>query len=182
MKLVTYFDLEDAIYNVNNSFGLYKIVRNNRKRWLGSSLPLYAAIDYACWQDIEVTLQFLALQFGMVLSAEVMGHLLTQNDIYQLNSCSDLKRLVASLQELNISTDYSLLSQSEVYDNRVHVEFNSSKIPEVVSSKYILIPSYDFHGKIVDTSIEQEHVMGSREYILSLGSPSKNYRKVCSFA
>ncbi len=45
-----------------------------------------------------------------------------------------------------------------------------------MEKKYILVPTYDYLGEIQSTSILQEHVVGSKIYVLSLGSEAKEYR------
>ena len=37
--------------------------------------------------------------------------------------------------------------------------------------KYISLPSYNYNGEITETLILQEHVIGSKEYILSINKP-----------
>ena len=43
-----------------------------------------------------------------------------------------------------------------------------------------MVPSYTFNGDIKDTSVLQEHIIGSKEYVLSLGSPKKVWKPAYS--
>jgi len=42
-----------------------------------------------------------------------------------------------------------------------------------MEKKYINVPVYDSIGDIKTVSIEQEHIIGSKQYVLSLGSPNQ---------
>ena len=100
-------------------------------------------------------------------------------DHYKEDSSNNLKRLVSILKELNVDTTYELLKKSECYHKIYNLKLNEKKIPQIIESKYILLPSYDYKGDITNTSLLQEHVVGSKTYVLSLGKPSK---KVVKFA
>ena len=93
---------------------------------------------------------------------------------------NNLKKLVSKLNDINIATDYDLLKQSELYERKYKIEFNESKIPIIMENKYVLVPSYNYKGDVKDTSILQEHFVGSKDYILSVGSPSKKLTLVNS--
>lgn len=103
-------------------------------------------------------------------------------DQYADQSSDNLKKLVSQLEDLNVSTDYDLLLKSEVYDKKYKVEINKEQLPHLAESKYIFVPSYTYNRDKKDTSILQEHIVGSKEYILSLGSPKKVLRKAYSGA
>ena len=45
-----------------------------------------------------------------------------------------------------------------------------------MESKYILVPTYDFNNNIKNTSILQEHIVGTDKYVLSIGSPKKELK------
>lgn len=103
-------------------------------------------------------------------------------DFYADKSSRSLKKLVSQLENLNISTSYDLLLQSEVYHKKYKIEVNKEQLPHLAESKYIFVPSYTYSGDKQDTSILQEHIVGSKEYILSLGSPKKVLSKAYSVA
>ena len=71
-----------------------------------------------------------------------------------------------------------MLLQSEVYDKRIKIDLNESKIPLLMQEKYVFVPAYGFDGKEKEVSLLQEHEIGSRTYVLSVGEPEKQYRRV----
>ena len=45
-----------------------------------------------------------------------------------------------------------------------------------MEEKYILVPTNDFNNNIKNVSIKQEHIIGSTDYVLSIGSPKKELK------
>lgn len=56
------------------------------------------------------------------------------------------------------------------------VEVNKKQLPHIAEEKYILVPSYTYNGDTKDTSVLQGHIVGSKQYVLSLGSPKKVFK------
>lgn len=84
----------------------------------------------------------------------------------------DLQKLSLQLNELNVKTSGELLLDSKVYHKQHKFVLSEKGIPGIMQNKYINIPTYD-NGDIKETSILQEHKIGTKEYVLSLGSPTK---------
>lgn len=177
MKLVINYDLMDAICNVNEPLTLLKVVRNKKVDYLTFNVPFFSIIDFLIESQSLEFFGTLGLQMGVVVATHMGIDLLCSRivgaDQYGYKSAKDLKKLVGQLDALNISTSYDLLLKSEVYDKKHKVEINKDHLPYIAESKYILVPSYTYNGDIKDTSVLQEHIIGSKEYVLSLGSPKK---------
>ena len=85
----------------------------------------------------------------------------------------DIKRLAIQLKDLNISTGKELLMDSYVYEKEYKlVNKEDSIIPKIYQKKYIMIPVYD-DGEIKEVSLLQEHIIGSKYYVISYGEPTK---------
>lgn len=83
--------------------------------------------------------------------------------------------LLGELSDININTNYELLSNAYEYDSTYKFEVNDSKIPHLKEEKYIMVPVIK-DGEEKEVSLVQEHVVGSKEYILSYGSPQKKLK------
>ena len=112
----------------------------------------------------------MGLQFGFLIMFEFFVGAVINTDRYKNISEIDLKQLVTKLKDLNVNTSYDLLRKSELDDKEYRFRLNEHKLPELVESKFILVPSYNFDGEIKASHIEQEHVVGSKVYTLSIGS------------
>ena len=174
MNIITNFDLENAIYNVNRKLTPLKIIKNNKVIWAKINLPVYTALDYIIADgDIKTIGGILLSQFGLSIAIVYMLNSSLGVDFYQMISERDLRDLLKSFKDSEINTSFDLLKKSEVYEKKYNVRLNEKKLPELVQSTYILVPTYDSFGDVKDTSVLQEHVMGDDEYILSFGKPQK---------
>lgn len=84
----------------------------------------------------------------------------------------ELCDLSLKLNQLNIKISGELLLDSIEYYKEHKFVLSENGIPGVMQNKFINIPVYN-DGDIEETSILQEHKIGTRQYVLSLGSPNK---------
>lgn len=82
-----------------------------------------------------------------------------------------LKVLAQQLRNQNIDITYENLLKSNVYHRKYKLDMEGT--PGIIRERYISIPTYDYNGMQTTTSILEEHKIGSRKYILTLGSPKK---------
>lgn len=170
MKLIINYDFIDAIRNVNEPYNTYKIIRNSKKD-LGLKIPFWAVANYAIWQNIPDTMLWLCIQFYIDTFCKALEYKMTGIDPYEDKAYKRLQRLVLQFNDINLSTDIDLLLQSELYYKKHKVDLSDGKVPSLMEEKFIYVPTYKYDGDVDVTSVQQEHVVGSREYVLSLGSP-----------
>ena len=178
MKLVINFDFINAVLDVNQKFGPFKIIRNNKKRWFMVNFPFYMIIDCVVLKKASSVYTALSFQFFLLIIKELMIKSIIGKDIYKEESIKKLKILSSSLKKLNINTDYDLLLSSTLYSRKYKINFNKDEIPNILESKYILVPTNDFNNSVKEVSILQEHNVGSNTYVLSIGSPKKEFSLV----
>ena len=86
---------------------------------------------------------------------------------------SELLGLVTQLNNLNIKVNLDLLKEANVY----HKKYSLLKDGRVgiMRERYIEVPTYDNSNNTNTTtaSIKEEHVMGTRKYVLTLDTPKK---------
>lgn len=177
MKLVINYDFFNEVKNVKESYGVLKVVRNNNMRYI-KQIPMWGLIDYALIQNIPSASLILLFQYMLMISGDMLADKACGIDTYATFASKKLKKLVSDLEELNVKTNYDLLLQSKLYDKRYKIDFNNDNLPIIKHEKYLYVPSYNFDGKIKDTSILQEHMLGSGNYVLSVGEPEKKYNKI----
>lgn len=88
----------------------------------------------------------------------------------------ELLMLEKRLQALEVRTTAELLKESKVIKTSYQLAFNDDKLPVLRQEKYITISLSNGYEQI----FLQEHNMGSKNYELSGGNPTKSlkYRKV----
>ena len=176
MKLIINYDFIEAIYNAKEKFSLSKSWHNNlpHNLWF---IPFAVGLSAINGSDAYTTVQLTTMGFGLISSADILTDAIvykfTGDDTYEMKARRLLKELVVKLEDLNIRTDYDSLLQSELYEKHYKVDVNDGFLPKILEEKYVLVPGRFFRGEMEDISVLQEHVVGSKEYVLSLGSPSK---------
>ncbi len=170
MKIEINFDLLDKAREAKTGFSLNRTVRYVIPRTIAASAG-YAALELATSASPEKILNgvpiFLLLYGAPFLIANGMLY-----KRWKDLSIRELRILSKLLSDININTSYELLLDSENYKTEYKLKFDESKIPYIKQDKYINIPVYN-DGDIKEVSLVQEHVIGSKKYSLSYGSPSK---------
>ncbi len=187
MKIITDFDFCNAVKDVNGNILLFKVVRNNQKRY-AHLFPIYSAIALICKQyadlDAREVISIIIRTYGYLISIETIAQMIVKIlnqdhlDAYTEKSIRNLKRLVTLLERINVSTNYEKLLESELYTKKYSLDTEDRTIPAIMSKKYIYVPAYGYDGEEKTVSILQEHVIGSKEFILSQDEPDREYRRV----
>ena len=171
----------NAIRNVREPYSLMKLVRNKKRLYLGLDLPIALILDYSYAKDIPTMIPMLGMQFCLLVFPDMLATKIVGIDIFKEKSDSDLKKLIPQLNQLNISTNFEKILKSEEYEREYKLQKEDGKLPEFQEHKYIMMPCYDLYSgnnnADREVSIHQEHVVGSKQYVLSLGSPTKTVRQ-----
>ncbi len=180
MKIMINYDFVEALRNVNEPFGPMKVVRNNMYQHLKFNYPLVLTFDTiycTLGNRLDILPWMLGVNVliteGIPIASAYMANKVVGGDLYKKMSEVKLAKLVSEFNNNYISTDYDLLLQSEYYDHIMEVNTSDNKMPVIVSKKYVLVPTYTYSKDVEDTSIEQEHVLGTTDYVLSVGTPKK---------
>lgn len=173
MKLIINYDLLNRIKESETGMNLQKnIIRELKVQSVAFSMS--CAIDLAILGKAYIfkNLLFCGIYFvpGFVMLNAIDMAFQTNN---KRRANMELILLSLRLKDINISTSLDLIKESQVYKTEYKIIKNKDKIPVIKQDKYIMIPTYNGMGDIVETSILQEHNLGSKEYILSIGNPNK---------
>ncbi len=173
MKLDINYDLIEKIKEANTGISLV----NSNKRVLkrtASCMPICALFNIADGNLGLIMIDMFMLS-GMFLSNETLKIMLLRN-IRQKIAEQDLNELLGKLQTIDVRTNYENLTGANLY--KTEYSFNSDK-NRLEQRKYINIPVSDKWG-VKNISICQEHMIGSKEWSLSIGSPKEQESKVYS--
>jgi hypothetical protein len=183
MKLTINYDLIRKTLQAKENFGISKVISKHFKKasyWFGIS----ATFNLAIGRRIEEALFSAIITANMILTLDVMEDLSKYKkfgDIDRKKDMHDLDNLANQLENANINTTGKLLLHSKEYETKYKIKLNEKKLPYLLQEKYILVPTYNnYSGDIKETSLLQEHEIGSKTYVLSLGSPSKKFKPAFS--
>lgn len=184
MKIIINYDFIKELQNANKPFDPMKIVKNNIFTNYRLVLPLYITLDAIILArgDIQSLINNIGLQAFLLKVPDFLAAITiykeTGYDPYKIKAESKLLKLADEFNNINVTTDYDLLLQSVYYDHIVRINLDENKVPIITSKKYVLVPAHSYSGDIEEVSIEQEHIIGNKEYILSVGTPQKARRLV----
>lgn len=187
MKLNINYDLIDKIQEAQGKYKLQRLSKDTFKYALryGFSYPLYTTLNSLtdlnnnlittdqAFIDIAVSIGITLGLLGLgIATVDMLLEKCTGKSNEQI-AIEELRRLSVKLNNLNVKTSGELLLDSKEYYKEHKFVFSESGVPAVMQNKFINIPTYN-NGSIEETSILQEHKVGSKKYVLSLGSPTKS--------
>ena len=178
MNIRINYDFFDALYDSSTPFSPLKVLRNmiTSNAYCQAFIVIATASDLIGRKTIgksllENSLCLFATSFAISVPCALM-----KVDPLKSSADRDIDELVGSLKSLEVNTDKNLIRQSKKDGRNYKFRLNDKKIPQFVETKFILMPSYNINGEIEDTDIKQEHVIGTKTYILSKGSKAKKVK------
>ena len=178
MKLAINYDLMDRICDAREPYNTLKIVRNHKNEWIRQRIPILILLNIFLKPSVLATVFVVVTQNGIDILSGTMVHKINNEDYYALRAEEDLKKLVLQLQSSFVDTDYDLLLKSEESLRKYKIKINEKKFPCLLEEKYILVPTKTQTDDVIETSLLQEHIVGSKQWTLSLGSPTKQKKLV----
>lgn len=178
MKLKINYDFFEKIKDVKEPHNPLKIIRNN-KNFIVLYLSFCTVFDLLIFDSFDKFLSKVLIDFSILFGGASLTcaiELLLEIDDYAKMAKENLKKLASSLNSLHLNTNYELLLESQLSCKQYKINLNEKKIPQILESKYILVPTYNYNNEIKNVSILQEHVVGSKTYELTLGSPKRKFK------
>jgi hypothetical protein len=180
MKIVNNYDLIEKVNDSKGKIDLKKIIFEKIKLTLPYFF-LMIGVDYIPgvksegidWGNL---IQWITTMLGVQVLMK-LGFVFARKYSTVMSADSELLRLLVKLREAGIKTDLELLKDAK--EDTVEYKFiNEDARLKLRENKYILVPTNDGFGGIKDVSVLQEHNIGSKVYVLSLGSPKKYAKPV----
>jgi len=170
VKIEINYDLLYKINEAKTGFSLDKSAKYILPRMLAAS-TLFALLNLSQGNMYERFMRGIMLYLVLYGTSYSLSSLILKNT-YKDIAIEQLKLLSCKLKDIHISTNYELLQKSYQYKTNYKIKFNESFIPRLKQDKYIMVPTY-VNGEEKETSLVQEHIIGSKSYSLSYGSPKK---------
>lgn len=173
MQLQINYDFFEELYNAREPFSALKIVRNKRKI-LAIDSVLFFTVNYLISENVGIALSVDAIQVAVFTAIEYLTGKYSKTDPYYISSALELKLLVNRLRSIGIDTNYDKILKAELYDKNFRIDSSKGKLPSIIEEKYFFLPT------LADEPISmvQKHEIGSKEYILSRGKPTKQTNHV----
>lgn len=181
MKLIINYDLLNRIKDTQKEFKLQRIFERSL---IDVSKDCLKYHPFLLIFHLSVKVPFSVMFSGGLITSILYFFVWEPYNYLQIKYLQNvyeqqLQHLSIELDKIYVKTSKDLLKESKLYHTDYELKLTDKKIPYILQKKYINIPTYD-NGDIKDTSVLQEHKLGSKEYYLSRGSVSKGYvRQYC---
>ena len=170
MKLIINYDLINEIRKANTGFNLQRF---------SSKMVLFLGVT------TPVTLMLLAQGHETVIRSSVFGivHAITLfggselalKSYNQRYADFNLNSLASSLTSINIYTSVDSIKKARLYKTQYKLIHEGK--PAIQQNNFIMLPTTGTFNAD-EISLQQEHIIGSKEYVLSIGEPKKAHSKV----
>lgn len=168
MKITIPFDLSEKVKEANKGYSLKKCVKKG-VMLVGLNSIIGAVINLGVDAPaIAYPIDFLI--YAGIHSATVGIPAATQKDDVKYLSKLTLALLIPELGSINVPTEVNNILDSQVYKTEYKTDFKEKKVEQ---KKYINIPVKNASGES-EISVCQEHILGSDQWDLSVGSPTKS--------
>ena len=163
MKVIVNYDIMERVRTANKGFKLEKLVG----RIAFSALPPFALYAFSNYPN-NVAIAGLSGYAVSTIVALIVLHKYSPiiDEAVKEEADDDLKDLTNKLLSLGVNTSSELLKTAELLEK--NVSFSEDELT-IKQDKYIVIPQTNGY----EETIYQEHILGSDEYELSVGSPHK---------
>lgn len=177
MKININFDLIERIEDANVGISLSRVSKQFIKGTIISS-SVITLLSIPLQRPLEDMIQSIGFSAGLNAFAYTAIDLITA-PLFKKLSREYLKILSYKLKTLNVNTNYELLMNSEKYKTEYELIPEENKLPQLEQKKYIMVPVIEDNEER-EVSILQEHILGTKEYTLSIGEPKKALKLVPS--
>ena len=164
MKIVVNYDLLDKIKESKTGLSVNR-VRRDVLRYTTINMAIETPFNVSQGADLNHYI----LDLFCFMSVHCISQLniwLFFSNLLKNKAQQDLNVLASQLQDIFVRTDKELLQDAYKYKTEFELDCESSKIPNILQKKYIMVPVHnDWDNN--ERSLVQEHIIGSKEYFLS---------------
>lgn len=171
MKIKTNFDILDIIDNSKNGISGGKLMTEAAKEFPLLFFAPIVPFTLGILKDSEVLTDLIMLggsTASIYVFSSISSKFIKQDTINKAED--DLQKIVNELVYLEVKTSKELLKESKVNEVDYKIEYvDNSRLPKLKQYKYIDIPLSNGY----EETLLQEHVIGDKNYELSVNSPIK---------
>jgi len=175
MKIVINYDLLDKIRESKTGFSFNKI-KNKTLFFSAINMAIETPRNITENANLENYILDLVIFLFIHFNVQIAPHCFT-TEISKKIAKQYLTILSDQLQDMFVKTDAVLLQDAHRYKTKYELDYENSKLPNILEKKYIMIPVHN-DWDCNERSLVQEHIIGSNEYILSYGEPEKKVLKL----
>ena len=170
MKIIVNYDVLDKISEAKKGYSLNRCIK--RTAAFASISAAIGLPDNLITGNINPDLWFELVSYLLIHSTFTGAYVFALNELVQKSAQYSLKSLVNELRSKCVKTDEEAILDTYKYKTEYDVGF-SSIVPIIQQKKYLMVPVRDEYFGDKEISLVQEHTIGTKQYVLSLGEPEK---------
>lgn len=167
MKLTMAYDLPDKIKEANQGYSLKRCIKRGLTL-VGINTAIGIPINLCAGAAPEKYLSDLLIYIGIHTATTGIPAVMLKEATQELAELK-LTRLSSDLKSINVNVGLDNLLDASTYKTEYKPDFKNRVVEQ---KKYINVPVNDYWGER-EISLCQEHIVGSNEWALSLGTPKK---------
>ena len=170
MNININYDLIKTIENYYTKFTPFKLVKHTFSNNINADILLagYTIRNLITEEPVKAIVKSLLIGLGVPTLISLYC-VLKKEDPIKYSSYKKIVEIPETLNDMRIKTNCDLLKDTKVEKKEYSIRINENKIPQLIESKFFLIPSCGKNGEIKNTPLVQEHKMFTKKYILSKG-------------
>lgn len=176
MKIEINYDLIDRIAEAKKGFSLKRCAK--RPIFLTSiATGSFSMVGAITGDSIYHTASWIISAASFYTFQSVLMAMLLRKE---MKKCAekDLRKLVAELRNSTVKTDEEAILDSYKYETQYKIKADDSFLPKIEEKKYIKVPIQDEYWGNKEMPIVQEHIVGSSDYTISIGTPEQKVYKL----
>lgn len=174
MKIKINYDVIDKIQNFNRGYDLKRIAFANTisglLTFLISSSIVLPISDHKISSMITIGTSSV---FGTLLWTYIYISVDKAKSLSKSIAENKLQNLVRNLKKVQVHTNLSALQEAKVIKTSYKLKLDDQKKPFVKQDKYIQVCAYNSLGDQYNETLHQEHIIGTKDYDISVGEPEK---------
>lgn len=164
MKINVNYELMSKIGEAKKGFNVHRVSKK-----IGTIMGFMSLVAYIISpNDIREIIESITYSFTLC-SAQSISLELAGSFSNREKAQEELRILASRLNAIDVHTDLELLLEAEKYKTQYKIAFSDGIVPKVMQNKYIMVPTCNDE----EVSLLQEHVICTRDYVLSVGEPQK---------
>lgn len=167
MKLTIAYDLPEKIKEANEGYSLKRCLKKGFTL-VGINTAIGIPINLCAGAPPEKYLSDLLMYIGIHTATTGIPAVMLKEATQELAELK-LTRLVSGLKNINVDIGLDNLLEASTYRTEYDPDFKNRVVEQ---KKYINVPVNDYWGER-EISLCQEHIIGSKEWNLSLRTPQE---------
>lgn len=165
MKIKINYDVIDKIHVFNKGYDLKRVVA------LNTVSTIFTFFIISMFLDLGPAGIGSIAGFSIWTSIDIFAD--KKMSVSKSIAQDQLQDLVRDLKTIQVHTNLTALQEAKVIKTNYKLKLDDQKKPFLKQNKYIQVSAYNGLGNQYEATLYQEHIIGTKDYDISVGEPEK---------